>query len=83
MFKAPVPLLAHLSRKIEYSCSDVCRCSRCPQCSNVFLSVTTGPIKAKLHVEGGTKVCINGPALPSHDQDGRQGPGLAINSKNL
>ena len=33
--------------------------------SNIFSSKTTGPIKAKFHVEppwdGGTKVCSNGP----------------------
>ena len=33
---------------------------RCPQCSNIFSSETTRPIKAKFHVEpfweGGTKV---------------------------
>ena len=37
----------------------------CPQCSNVFSSETARPIKAKLYMkhtlEGGTKVCINGP----------------------
>ena len=33
--------------------------------SNIFFSETTGPIKAKFHIEppwdGGTKICSNGP----------------------
>ena len=36
-----------------------------PPFSKIFSSESTGPIKAKFHVEpplaGGTKVCINGP----------------------
>ena len=51
--------LAYLSRRltgelIGWPSSVVRRCSRrrrrCLQCSNVFSSETTGPIKAKLHV---------------------------------
>ena len=38
---------------------------RRPQCSNIFFSTTTWPIKAKFYAEppweGGTKVYINGP----------------------
>ena len=65
--------LAHLSQRlicelIVYPCSGVChrrrRCRR-PPFSNVFSSETAWPIKAKFYVEppleGGTKVCINGP----------------------
>ena len=60
--------LAHLSRRligelIEYPCSGV-RCRR-PPFSNAFSSETAWPIKYKFYVEppleGGTKVCINGP----------------------
>ena len=51
--------MLHLHGRRRRRCC--CRC--CLQCSNI--SDTTGPIKAKLHVEysedGGTKVCINGP----------------------
>ena len=40
-------------------------CIVSPQCSNIFSSVTTWPIKAKFYVEppweGGKKVLINGP----------------------
>ena len=47
---------------IAYLCSVVRRC--CSQCSNIFSPETTGPIKAKLHVEqlsaGESKICING-----------------------
>ena len=64
-------LLAHLSRRligelIVYQWSGV-RCPsssvvrRRPQCSNIFLSETAWPIKAKFYVEppwvGGTKFC--------------------------
>ena len=43
----------------------LCRGCHHSQCSNIFSSESTGPIKAKLHMEhpkeGGTKVCIIGP----------------------
>ena len=45
-----------------------------------LLSETAWPIKAKLHVEhveGGTKVCINGPGHMS------KMAAMAVNSKNL
>ena len=50
---------------IVYPCSGVRRRCRRPPFSNVFSSEAAWPIKAKFYVvpplEGGTKVCINGP----------------------
>ena len=62
--------LAHLSRRltgevIVYPCSGVRRCRRRSPFSNNFSSKTAWQIKAKFFVglplEGGRKVCINGP----------------------
>ena len=65
--------LAHLSRRligelIVYLCSGVrrrCCCCRRSQFSNIFSAESAWPIRAKFYVEppleGGTKVCINGP----------------------
>ena len=69
-------LLAHLSRRlicelivypfsgVHRHCRRRCR-RRCPPFSNIFSSETAWPIKSKFYVdlplEGGTKVCINGP----------------------
>ena len=79
-------ILAHLSRRLTGELI-VCPCSgvrrRCPSftISKIFSSETTGPIKAKLHVEHplevGTKVCINGPGHMT------KMAAIAINSKNL
>ena len=44
---------------IVYLCSGVGR--RLSFTISKISSETARPIKAKLHVEGGTKVCINGP----------------------
>ena len=61
--KNKITFLAHLSRRligelIVYQWSGV---RRCPQCSNIFFSQTTWPIKAKFYVEPpwvkGTKFC--------------------------
>ena len=57
-------ILAHLSRRLICELI-VYGVRRCPQCSNIFSSEITWPIKDKFHVgppwEGGIKVDINGP----------------------
>ena len=66
MYAETQVFLAHLSllgSLVSLKCSHGLT-SACPHFSNNFFTKTTGPIKAKYHMEpqwdGGTKVCLQG-----------------------